>query len=622
MRREQDNQVVMIDFGAVKELSVVSQDNQGKTTITIAVGTPVYMAPEQANGLPKLCSDIYAIGIIAIQAITGLNPQEIRKNQDTGEVIGWENFQISQKLANVLKKMVRYDYKERYKNATEAWQALVDISLKQPKFPVMEGSLGLLGSLIDRRLLGRYRITQFLGKGGFGETYLAIDMALPGHPQCVVKRLKKNPNPEVLHITRRLFETEAKTLYKLGAHNNIPQLLAHFEEDGEFYLVQEFIKGHDLTEEIIPGQPLDETSVIQLLKEILEILKYVHKNNIIHRDIKPSNLMRRGQDNQVVMIDFGAVKELSVLSSLDDEGNRTTTIPVGTPVYMAPEQNNGHPQLCSDIYAIGMIAIQAITGLDPGEIRRNQDTAGEVIGWENFQISQKLANVLKKMVRYNYKERYKNATEALEALVDISPKPRKFIVKVMISSVITAIAGISFLLIWRYLKPDLIGNYNQLEKYLKTQDWQKANQETIDIMLKVTKRDSEGYLNANAINNFPCKDLVHLNQLWQDYSQEKFGFSAQKSKYEETGNTIGKYNEKNFNKFGNNVGWQQQGIWISDLELDFSNEALPGHLPSSTILRDALRKGELFSRMNNCPPNISGLTQYFYIWCKNLSFFR
>ena len=336
-------------------------------------------------------------------------------------------------------------------------------------------------SLLHRTLLGRYRITQFLGKGGFGETYLAIDMALPGHPQCVVKRLKKNPNPEVLHITRRLFETEAKTLYKLGAHNNIPQLLAHFEEDGEFYLVQEFIKGHDLTKEIIPGQRLDETSVIQLLQEILEILKYVHKNNIIHRDIKPSNLMRREQDNQVVMIDFGAVKELSVLSSLDDQGKRTTTIAVGTPVYMAPEQKNGHPQLCSDIYAIGMIAIQAITGLNPREIRTDQDT-GEVIGWNNFQISKQLANVLKKMVRYNYKERYKNATEALQALVNISPKPRKFPVKVIISSVIAAIAGIS---LWIYLKPDLIGNYNQLEKYLKTQDWQKANQETIDIMLKV-----------------------------------------------------------------------------------------------------------------------------------------
>ena len=170
----------------------------------------------------------------------------------------------------------------------------------------------------------------------------------------------------------------------------------------------------------------------------------------------------------------------------------------------------------------------------------------------------------------------------------------------MISSVIAAIAGISFSLIMKSLQSDLIGNYNQLEKYLKTQDWQKANQETIDIMLKVTKQDSKGFLDTNSIKKFPCKDLVHLNQLWQDYSQDKFGFSAQKSKYEETGNTIGKYNEKTFNKFGNNVGWQQQGIWISDLELDFSNEALPGHLPSSTILRDTLQKGKLFSRMNAC----------------------
>ena len=454
-------------------------------------------------------------------------------------------------------------------------------------------------SLLHRTLLGRYRITQFLGEGAFGETYLAIDMTLPGHPQSVVKRLKKNPNPEVLHIRRRLFGTEAKTLYKLGKHNNIPQLLAHFEEGGEFYLVQEFIKGHDLTKEIIPGQRLDETSVIQLLQEILEILKYVHKNNIIHRDIKPSNLMRRGQDNQVVMIDFGAVKELSVLSSLDDEENRTTTIAVGTPVYMAPEQNNGHPQLCSDIYAIGIIAIQAITGLDPGEIRRNQ--TGEVIGWENFQINQKLANVLKKMVRYNYKERYKNATQALQALVNISPKQRKFPVKVIISSVIAAIAGIS---LWIYLKPDLIGNYNQLEKYLKTQDWQKANQETIDIMLKVTKRDSKDGLDDNAIKNFPCQDLVHLNQLWQNYSQGKFGFRAQKSKYEETGNITGKYNSNTFIPFGENTGWYQRGEWISDSQLDFSNEALPGHLPSSAILLDTLWDGQLFSRMNDCPPNI------------------
>jgi len=451
--------------------------------------------------------------------------------------------------------------------------------------------------LIDRILLGRYRITNNLGEGGFGETYLAIDTASPDHPQCVVKKLKKNPHPEMLQTARRLFDTEAKTLYKLGKHEQIPQLLEHFEENSEFYIVQEFIKGHDLKKEITPGKPLDETSVIQLLIEILEILKYVHNNNIIHRDIKPSNLMRREKDNKLVMIDFGAVKELSVLS-LNKQGIAFPTIAIGTPVYMAPEQANGFPKLCSDIYAIGIIAIQAITGLYCQEIQKDPDT-GEIIGWENFQISKQLAKVLKKMVRYNYKKRYKNATEALQALVNISSEQPKFPVKVIISSIFAAIAGISLFTIIPKPEPDLIGDYNQLEKYLETQDWEKANQETIDIMLKVTKQDSEGFLDINAINNFPCKDLAILNQLWQKYSQKKFGFSVQKSRYQETGNVIGKYNENTFNEFGRMVGWQQEGVWISDQELNFSSE-VPGHLPSSPILIDTLWYGELFSRINVC----------------------
>lgn len=449
-----------------------------------------------------------------------------------------------------------------------------------------------------RILLSHYRITKFLGEGGFGETYLAVDIDLPGHPQCVVKRLKKNPDPGVLEIARRLFDGEAKTLDKLGEHEQIPQLLDHFEEDGEFFLVQEFVKGHDLDKEIIPGQPLDETSVIKLLKEILEVLKYVHNNNIIHRDLKPSNLMRRESDNKLVMIDFGAVKELSVLS-INKQGKTTPTIAVGTPVYMAPEQRNGFPKLCSDIYALGIIAIQAITGLYPQEIRRSQDT-GEIIGWENFPISRQFADVLKKMVCYDYTKRYKNATEVLQAL-----EP-KFPVKVIVGSVFAAIAGISLFAIIKNRQPDLIGNYNQLEKYLESQDLQKANQETIYIMLKITKENSEDsavFFKVDKIEKFPCKDLAQINQLWQEYSQGKFGFSVQKSKYEGTDNVIGKYNQNTFNKFGETVGWQQEGVWISDQELNFSSGALAGHLPSSTILRDTLRKGELFSRMKTCKIN-------------------
>lgn len=156
----------------------------------------------------------------------------------------------------------------------------------------------------DTILRNRYRIVQFLGSGSFGDTYIAEDIDLPGHPKCVVKQLKpKTSEPEVLQVARRLFESEAEILYRLGhLSNQIPKLFAHFEENGEFYLVQEFIDGYDLSAEIIPGSQWSEAEVIKLLQEILQVLTIVHQENIIHRDIKPQNLMRR-RDGKIVLID-------------------------------------------------------------------------------------------------------------------------------------------------------------------------------------------------------------------------------------------------------------------------------------------------------------------------------
>ncbi|WP_366048933.1 hypothetical protein [Microcoleus sp. PH2017_11_PCY_U_A] len=121
--------------------------------------------------------------------------------------------------------------------------------------------------MLGRTLRNRYQIIKFLGQGGFGHTYLAKDLDLPGHPHCVVKHLKpKDPNPNLLLLAKRLFETEAQTLYKLGIlHDQIPKLSAHFEENGEFYLVQDFIAGHDLTKELIPGKKLSESYTITFI---------------------------------------------------------------------------------------------------------------------------------------------------------------------------------------------------------------------------------------------------------------------------------------------------------------------------------------------------------------------
>ncbi|MFN6569146.1 bifunctional serine/threonine-protein kinase/formylglycine-generating enzyme family protein [Dendronalium sp. ChiSLP03b] len=273
-------------------------------------------------------------------------------------------------------------------------------------------------------LRNRYKIIKILGSGGFGDTYLAEDLDLPNHPKCVVKHLKPNSDPAVLQIVRRLFDSEAQVLYCLGNDSDqIPRLFAHFEEQGEFYLVQEFIDGEDLSHEISSGKRLTEKEVIKLLQEILEVLAVVHKKNIIHRDIKTQNIMRRRQDSKIVLIDFGAVKEVNTLM-VNAQGQTSVSVTIGTAGYMPSEQAAGQPKLCSDVYAVGMLGIYAVTGLQPHELPKDP-TNGEII-WRNWaNVSEKLAEVLSKMVSYHFRDRYPSAVEALQALTLPQPQRRQ-----------------------------------------------------------------------------------------------------------------------------------------------------------------------------------------------------
>ena len=162
----------------------------------------------------------------------------------------------------------------------------------------------------DQPLGGRYKIIDKLGEGGFGQTFKAQDLHLPGHPLCVVKQLKPQiDDAQGLQVARRLFDTEARVLYELGSHPQIPHLLAHFEENKEFYLAQELIQGHSLADEFETA-PWDVPKVVDFLKNVLETLAFVHEHQVIHRDLKPSNLIRRNIDHRIVLIDFGAVKQV------------------------------------------------------------------------------------------------------------------------------------------------------------------------------------------------------------------------------------------------------------------------------------------------------------------------
>ena len=281
---------------------------------------------------------------------------------------------------------------------------------------IQQRDLALSGKVLARR----YRIVKVLGSGGFSETYIAEDTQRPGNPRCVVKQLKPaNTKPEALQLARRLFHSEAQTLEKLGTHPQIPQLLAYFEEDEEFYLVQEQIIGHPLNQELPAGRAIDEIAAIAIVRDLLQTLTFVHKNNVIHRDIKPSNIIRRHSDGKLILIDFGAVKEVST-KQLDHQEQNPFTIGIGTQGYAPSEQCFGRPHYSSDIYAVGMVGIKALTGMPPRELPRDAD--GE-IRWSDAyggklctQVSHSLAKILSKMVLEDFKQRYQSASEALEDL--------------------------------------------------------------------------------------------------------------------------------------------------------------------------------------------------------------
>jgi serine/threonine protein kinase len=292
--------------------------------------------------------------------------------------------------------------------------------------------------MLGKTLTGRYKIVKVLGGGGFSQTFIAEDGYLPDRPSCVIKQLKPaSSQAEILRISRELFDKEAKVLYRLGKHDCIPSLLAHFEEDEEFFLAQELVEGDVLTQEIKRGQCLGEHYTIDFLTDILTTLSFVHRQQVIHRDIKPSNLIRRAIDKKIVLIDFGAVKEVSTqpISQL----GHTSSLVIGSPGYMPNEQYSGKTMYASDIYAIGMIALQALTGLAPNQIPEDPITS-EFCWRDRAEVTPTLADVIDKMVCFDFRQRYQSADAVLAAL---QPLLTRSLANTIVSEVSPSLAKLS-----------------------------------------------------------------------------------------------------------------------------------------------------------------------------------
>lgn len=450
----------------------------------------------------------------------------------------------------------------------------------------------------------RYRPIQLIGRGGFGKTFLAIDEDIPSQPRCAVKQFYfHDRNPEIFNKAVELFHQEAIRLDDLK-HPQIPKLLACFEQERQIYLVQEFIDGQTLKQEL-DQRVYDENKIWQLLQDLLPVLQFIHDSHVVHRDIKPENIIRRQSDNKLVLIDFGIAKLLTDSALL-----RSATL-IGSQDYVAPEQMRGKVFPASDLYSLGVTCIRLMTQVPPLDM---YDCNTERWWWRDFlpkgtSISNELGEILDKLLQTNLSQRYSFAAEVLQdinAALDLRhqnflslktplAKPSQRIAPTLnhrhnsanLNAPPTPDPEISptktpansaenlSLSVISNLDPTMISaravDYTRLRDFLSKKKWKEADRETWTVMCQSLSLTPGTQLEISQIYQIPCPDLQTVDRLWLHYSQGRFGFSVQKQIYESV--------KRDYIRFCDRVNWQTYNSATALGQIKFSQQAPPGHLP-------------------------------------------
>ncbi|MDJ0708333.1 MAG: serine/threonine-protein kinase [Leptolyngbyaceae cyanobacterium MO_188.B28] len=269
------------------------------------------------------------------------------------------------------------------------------------------------GLLLD----DRYRLLKLIGQGGFGRTFLAVDTSASEEFHCVVKQFYIRDRRQTLRQKAAdLFRQEAERLGELGRHPQIPQLLAYFETEQGQYLVQDYIDGHNLDEQLAASGPFDEPQIRTLLNDLLPVLTFIHRFQVIHRDIKPANIIRPPNSAPLVLVDFGSSKVVA-----SDELKQTGTV-IGSAGYVAPEQALGKAVFASDLYSLGVTCIHLLTGLHPFDLYSVSEDRWVWRPYLTHGVSLKLGRVLDLMLCRSLRRRYQTAEAALADL-NAAPRP-------------------------------------------------------------------------------------------------------------------------------------------------------------------------------------------------------
>lgn len=268
-------------------------------------------------------------------------------------------------------------------------------------------------------LSDRYRSLKLIGQGGFGRTFLACDKQKPSQPLCIIKQFHPQDNLEIAKATQ-LFQQEAIRLEELGDHLQIPDLYAYIEQDSDRYIVQEFIEGETLKKELEEKGNFPAEKVLEVLKNILPVLAFIHAGRVIHRDIKPSNIMRNANNNNLILIDFGAAK-YATAEALVQKGTQ-----IGSAEFIAPEQLRRQPIFASDLYSLGVSCLYLMTGISPFDLYNTLESRWV---WRDYlvdnPVGDRLGKILDKMIAESLSDRYSSATEILQDLQGKPPRSPK-----------------------------------------------------------------------------------------------------------------------------------------------------------------------------------------------------
>ncbi|MBE9116188.1 GUN4 domain-containing protein [Lusitaniella coriacea LEGE 07157] len=419
----------------------------------------------------------------------------------------------------------------------------------------------------------RYEAGKPLGQGGFGRTFLGRDIHLPNAPSCVIKQLYLQQSPVGTHKKAiQLFEQEAVRLFELGNHPQIPTLFAHFEQNGDLYLIQEWIEGQTLTPHLWQEREDLEARIWELLRGLLPVLQFIHERKVIHRDIKPENIIQRQQDRAFVLIDFGIARVLSQTALM---GGATV---VGTLGFMAPEQLRGTVLPASDLYSLGVTCIHLLCGTDPEKLF---DIVDERWLWRDHlppgtTISPRLGKILNQLLHPSLRQRSQSAFEVLREMdamgIPTEEKPSRATTTNSPPPSLTRTPQQSTLFSETTAAPSIQIDYTQLQLLLSKRKWRDADEETWAIVCQLAGKNRGTYIFNSDIQYLPCQDLKTIDRLWFQYSKGKFGFRVQVQIYQEVG--------EEYHLFCDRVGWTTHQLPFEDKSLKFSLRAPVGHLPS------------------------------------------